>query len=207
MRKLIAAVFLLSLVSAQVLATSELKAEAKSSNRWLKVSINAPWALFGAFLGYGEFKVTDKMSLKAYAGYIDTRLSINPDVNSFTVGSDGLVGLGFGFGARWYLLGGCMEGLYVEDYVDLKIGLSRSGNPIPLGPAGEIAAVNFALGNRFHFGYSWVSDIGFFVDAAAGVQISAPISGFPSALTHGAYLSDGNSLTYLDLALALGWAF
>lgn len=180
MKQLAALVLMAIFVSAPLLAHEEHKQQF-TSDRWLKVGIDATTVLFGLYFMQGEFKVSENMSVLARAGYLDTRWTVNSTVSPFSgplLGGDGIAYGNVALGARWYLKGGCMDGFFIEDYVDFNVGRSFSGNSFSY--AGQpVEPWLFVLRNYIDAGYSWVTSFGLFFDVLAGISTSVYF-GFPN---------------------------
>jgi hypothetical protein len=202
MKNIATALLLSLLLSAPVLAHQE-HAEEYTSNRSLKLGIDGMWALFGAFFAQGEFKVSDNMSLLARVGYVDTRWTINNGINPLSGGAilpgDGFAAGNVSLGARWYWRGGCMEGLFLQDYVQFDAGRTFSGNAALFLGQSLIGPWAFSLSNYIHGGYSWVTDIGLFFDVMVGIRTHA-VWGIPNPPTFA-------GMNSLEARMNVGWTF
>jgi hypothetical protein len=146
----------------------------------------------------------------ANLGYIDPRISVKPGVNSHQFGNDGILVAKIGAGGRWYpFKQGCMEGVFFEDLIDTDIWWTYSGNSITLGPV-TISSLAWTIQNTFHVGYSWVTDIGFFADMAAGFNVEAPLGGIPTDTLKFTFYPTSvttNQMVRMEARLSVGWAF
>lgn len=158
-----------------------------------KLSVDATTAMFGAYFAQAEIKVSETGSLIAHVGYIDTRITVNPDVNQLP-GWAAHIGLG----ARGYLSGNCMSGFFFQDYVAFDYIRTYSGAPV-LFFGSTVGPNIYGVTNFANIGYSWVSDMGFFADGMAGINTTV-LFGAPNLPTFG-------QMTTLETRINLGWAF
>jgi hypothetical protein len=194
----LAAILMSAFICAPLSAHSMEKEE--TFNRSVKVSIDAPYALFGAFIGRAEFKVSHDMSLLFRLGYIDTRASINPNINPLPGPSaSGKIGMGL----RWYWHGGAMDGLYAEGNLDTDVTGTLSGMQQNLAAFnGRYGPFAWSLFSSFYAGYSWVTQCGFFADAAIGLELKAVVAGAPDFIQQIPV-----NMLQQQVRLNIGWAF
>jgi hypothetical protein len=185
-------------VSVPAIAHSE-EMPRMASGPWLKLSFDAPYSLFGAFIGTAEFKVSEKMSVLTRLGYIDTRWSVKSNVNTFP---DPVAAGKIGIGGRWYVHGSCMGGFHIDANIDTDVVRTISGNVGVEPPGfGNIGPYLWIIMNSVYVGYSWVTDIGFFADIIAGLEIATPVLGAPQ------FVHDVRDIIQQQLHLNVGWAF
>jgi hypothetical protein len=191
--KKVATILALALFCLPVTANEE-KTQGASSP-WLKVGFDASMVLFGAYFAQGEFKLSDDISLIARLDYVDPRGSVKSDVNAI-----GGWGVGAALGARFYLRKDCMSGFFLQDYVEYNYSRFFTGLAVTT-PAGPIGPDFNILTNFFNVGYSWVTGVGFFMEAVAGLQTSVVLSG---GAVNPPRFKDMNSL---ETRINVGWTF
>lgn len=188
----IAIAILLSLFTSSTLLAH--KESENHSDRWMKLSVNGITVLFGAYNLNGEFKVSDNMSIYAGFNYVDSRWTVNSDVNQ----QPGWF-IGPSLGARWYLKPGCMSGFFIQDFLEFELGFTYTGNPVDLGGGAVANAQLYALANAIAFGYAWVTDIGFFLEFMAELGTNVGW-GFPNPPTF-------TQMNSIYPRANIGWAF
>lgn len=170
----------------------------KSSTHNVKIGLNVPYALFGAFIAHGEFRLTERMSLLARLGYIDARASINSNVNPI----EGPSAAGkIGVGGRWYWNECAFGGLFVEGNVDTAVTGTLTLKEENIAPYGRVGPFTWRLYNSFYAGYSWLTDIGFFADVSLGLEVGVVVVGEPDFSQY--YPTRIKPLVRLEA----GWAF
>jgi hypothetical protein len=102
-------------------------------------------------------------------------------------------------GGRWYLTPGSMSGFFVHDDVGFRVGFTYTGLPVNFQGNGTVNATWYGLRNKTMFGYSWVSEIGFFAEAMGGLEVIAQW-GYPNAPTV-------QGITSVEARTNIGWAF
>lgn len=163
-----------------------------------KVSIDGTFALFGALLSKAEFKINDQLSALVHLGYVDNRMSVNPNIHKPpTPWVSGRIGAG----ARFYVLGTNMSGFFIDGSIEMDLIGLLSGVEENLPGLGRVSPIVWILKNSGYIGYSWVSHVGFFADITAGLEIEGVVTGAPDYVYS---LADG---IHPHLHMNLGWAF
>jgi hypothetical protein len=182
---------LVTLLSA--LACTPLLANKEEAHR-VKVSFDALTVLFGAYFLNGEFKVSDNMSIYGGLQYVDSRWTVNPDVNQ-------LPGwfIGPRLGGRWYLKDNGMSGFFMQDFLEFDLGFTYSGTTLDLGNGAVAQPRFYVLSNNLSAGYAWVTDLGFFVEAMAELGTNV-FFGVPNPATFA-------QMNTLYARINVGWAF
>lgn len=192
MKKIAAAILMSAFLCATGSAHQDEKKE--ENRRWLKISVDGPLALFGAYWVQGEYRLSDCMTFLTSFGYVDTRWTINSNVGHLP-GTFGHIGAGM----RYYARPENMSGFFLEDYVIFEPGRTFSGNQENDPIFGTVGPNMFALANALHIGYSWVTDFGLFFDVMGGITTSV-------------YWGIGNAPSFYDMnhieaRMNVGWAF
>jgi hypothetical protein len=196
MRKSLALLFSICIGAAPFLNAAEENVR-ENSNRWLKISIDVPFAFFGAYLPQAEFKLTDRISAVAELGLINPKWTIMSDVNQLP----GIFGK-IAAGLRFYATGNAMNGFFLQDTLQLDYGRSYTGEAgifTFFGGQFPYEANMWLFINRLDAGYAWVGDCGLSIDAYASLVVLA-YRGIPNPPFIG-------EMVHTELGLRLGYAF